>query len=119
MIRQSLCHAQLELRDLRSRTKVQERRRPSDLVEVVRLEGRPFQFLYKDEGALTTVRPIFASMQVPLRLLQVLQKCSSRHNDDSSARFAGHCSALPAAASNAWLKCIGIGSEGLCPLKAQ
>ncbi len=41
---------QFELRDLVSRTKQQERKRPADLVEVVRLEGRPYQFLYRDEG---------------------------------------------------------------------
>jgi hypothetical protein len=35
---------------VQSRTKLQERRRPSDLLEVVRLNGRAFQFLYKDEG---------------------------------------------------------------------
>ncbi len=46
----TLACAQLELRDVQSRTKLQERRRPSDLVEVVRLNGRAFQFLYKDEG---------------------------------------------------------------------
>ena len=41
---------QLELRDLATRTKQQERRRPGDQLEVVRLEGRPYQFLYR-EGA--------------------------------------------------------------------
>ena len=42
---------QLELRDLATRTKQQERRRPGELLEVVRLEGRPYQFLYR-EGVL-------------------------------------------------------------------
>ena len=39
---------QLELRDLATRAKQQERRRPGDLLEVVRLEGRPYQFLYRE-----------------------------------------------------------------------
>ncbi|BDA42194.1 Elongation factor P [Coccomyxa sp. Obi] len=47
-----LGNVQLELRDIQSRTKLQERRRPSDLLEVVRLNGRAFQFLYKDEEGL-------------------------------------------------------------------
>ncbi|EIE20680.1 translation elongation factor P [Coccomyxa subellipsoidea C-169] len=47
-----LGNVQLELRDVQSRTKLHERRRPSDLVEVVRLNGRAYQFLYKDEEGL-------------------------------------------------------------------
>ena len=43
---------QMELRDLQSQTKLHERRRPSDMMELVRLEGRSYQVLYSTAGAL-------------------------------------------------------------------
>ena len=45
------CWTQMELRDLQSQTKVHERRRPSDMMELVRLEGRSYQVLYATAGA--------------------------------------------------------------------
>ncbi len=41
---------QIELRDLHAQTKLYERRRPSDMVELVRLEGRQYQYLYSNAG---------------------------------------------------------------------
>jgi hypothetical protein len=41
---------QFELRDLVMRNKHQQRQRPYDLVEVVRLEERKFQCLYREGG---------------------------------------------------------------------
>ena len=45
-----LGNVQLELRDVLSKTKQQERRRPDDMVDVVRLEAQQYQYLYT-EGA--------------------------------------------------------------------
>ena len=49
------CWMQMELRDLQSQTKVHERRRPSDMMELVRLEGRSYQVLYATAGATYTL----------------------------------------------------------------
>ncbi len=51
-----LGNVQLELRDVLSKTKQQERRRPYDMVEVVRMEARQYQYLYT-EGAGTLMIP--------------------------------------------------------------
>ena len=42
----------MELRDLQAQTKLYERQRPSDMVELVRLEGRQYQYLYSSAGQL-------------------------------------------------------------------
>jgi translation elongation factor P/translation initiation factor 5A len=42
---------QLELRDLQSGAKQQHRKRPADTVDVVMVEGRPYQFMYKEQGS--------------------------------------------------------------------
>ena len=39
---------QLDLRDVMGKNKQQERRRPSDMVEVVRLQSKQFQYLYTE-----------------------------------------------------------------------
>ncbi len=52
---------QLELRDLKLGTKSQDRKRPYDLVEVARLDARPFQFLYAEGGVQ---RQLAADMSV-------------------------------------------------------
>ena len=44
------CALQLELQDLRTGARSQERRRPYDMLEVVRLEPRPVTYLYQQSG---------------------------------------------------------------------
>ena len=62
-------HVQMELRDLQAQTKLYERRRPSDVVELVRLEGRQFQYLYSAEGAVHVMDPqTFEQEQVAAEL---------------------------------------------------
>lgn len=68
---------------MQSRTKLQERRRPSDLLEVVRLNGRAFQFLYKDEG-------FGSDMSLPQRKDHWLQ-VRIMHEQGSMAHFLPAC----------------------------
>ncbi|KAK9811306.1 hypothetical protein WJX72_001490 [[Myrmecia] bisecta] len=52
-----LGNVQLELRDLKLGSKHLERKRPYDMVEVARLEAKPFQFLYTDGSQLHLMDP--------------------------------------------------------------
>ena len=61
----------MELRDLHAQTKLYERRRPSDMVELVRLEGRQYQYLYSDTGQSSLPHYITMSTTTPLSSLWV------------------------------------------------
>lgn len=47
-----LGNVQLELRDVGTKSKKPLRLRPSDMINIVRLDERQYQFLYRDSGSL-------------------------------------------------------------------
>lgn len=62
--------AQVELRNLRNGSKLNERFRSADKVERVRLEQKDQQFLYEDDGQLIVMdTDTFEQVQVPADLL--------------------------------------------------
>jgi elongation factor P len=62
--------AQVELRNLRNGTKLNERFRSADKVERVRLEQKDQQFLYEDSGMLVVMdTETYEQVQLPVELL--------------------------------------------------
>lgn len=63
-------YLQVELKDIRSGTKLNERFRSSESVERVRLDEKEFQFLYSEEETLTFMdRETFEQITVPRSLV--------------------------------------------------
>ncbi|KAK9803345.1 hypothetical protein WJX73_006232 [Symbiochloris irregularis] len=52
-----LGNVHLELRDVRTGRKTLERLRPYDMIEIVRVDSTPFQFLFQEGDVLTLMHP--------------------------------------------------------------
>src|SRR5262249_15383887 len=65
-------YLQVELKDIRDGTKLNERFRSSETVERVRLDGREYQFLYSDAGQYTFMESqTFEQIALPEEMIGV------------------------------------------------
>lgn len=61
---------QMELKELKTGTKLNERFRATEDIEVVRLEQTQYQYLFKDDNAMTVMHPeTYEQIELPLDVL--------------------------------------------------